>query len=113
MATVCGMAIEIGQEMWHDLHMTDSAGIIRLRDLAGSRRRVQADIDTLTPRLCADGEFVTAIADALGVSRETIRRFRDNHGILDAREIRRAKGASARRHSNSTEEQLQRAAGQK
>jgi hypothetical protein len=41
-----------------------------------------------------DGEFV---ADALGVTRETIRRFRDQHGIPGARAIRKAKGTPFRR----------------
>ena len=44
-----------------------------------------------------DGEFIEDIATALSVSRETIRRFRDEREIPDAREIRRAKGAPARR----------------
>jgi len=52
-----------------------------------------------TEALLRDGEFVADIADALGVSRETIRRFRDERGIADAREIRQAKGAAFRRES--------------
>jgi hypothetical protein len=47
--------------------------------------------------LLREGEFVNDVADALGVSRETIRRFRDARDIPDAREIRRAAGAPARR----------------
>jgi hypothetical protein len=46
--------------------------------------------------LC-DGEFVENAAGALGVSRETVRRFRDARGIPDAREIRRANGDVFRR----------------
>jgi hypothetical protein len=37
------------------------------------------------------------VDDALGVTRETVRRFRDKHGIPDAREIRKAKGTAFRR----------------
>lgn len=77
--------------------MTESDGIKRLRQLATRRRKLAAEIDATTEALLRDGEFVADVADALGVSRETIRRFRDEHGIADAREIRQAKGAAFRR----------------
>lgn len=77
--------------------MADSEGIKRLRALAGRRKRLNTEIDEATEALLRDGEFVTDVADALGVSRETVRRFRDEHGIPDAREIRAAKGAAFRR----------------
>ena len=79
--------------------VTESEGIKRLRQLATRRRKLAVEIDAATEALLRDGEFVTDIADALGVSRETIRRFRDDHGIADAREIRQAKGVAFRRES--------------
>ena len=79
--------------------MTESDGIKRLRQLATRRRKLAAEIDAATEALLRDGEFVADIADALGVSRETIRRFRDDRGIADAREIRQAKGVAFRRES--------------
>jgi hypothetical protein len=77
--------------------MTESDGIRKLRELAARRSQVSAEIDGLTEALLRDGEFVESIAAALGESRETVRRFRKERGIPDAREIRRAKGAAARR----------------
>jgi hypothetical protein len=79
------------------LRMADSEGLQRLRRLAARKQRLDAEIDEVTEALLREGEFVNDIADALGVSRETIRRFRDTRGIPDARETRRAAGAPARR----------------
>ena len=79
------------------LPMADSDGVKRLRQLAARRRKLTEEIDEATETLLRDGEFVQDVADALGVSRETIRRFRDERGIPDAREIRQAKGAAFRR----------------
>jgi hypothetical protein len=87
MATMCGMILGVG----------DSDGVERLRRLAAERRKLDAEMDALTEQLLRRGEFVAAIADAQGVSREKIRRFRDDHDIPDTREIRRAKGAPTRR----------------
>jgi hypothetical protein len=77
--------------------MADSEGIQRLRRLAARKRRLDAEIDEATEALLREGEFVEDVAGALGVSRETIRRFRDARDIPDAREIRRAMGSPARR----------------
>ncbi len=55
----------------------------------------------MTEALLREGEFVNDVADALAVSRETIRRFRDARDIPDYREIRRAAGAPARRSPTS------------
>ena len=77
--------------------MPDSDGIKHLQQLAARRKRLDGEIDAATESLLRDGEFIDAIAATLGVSRETVRRFRDDRSIPDAREIRRAKGAPARR----------------
>jgi hypothetical protein len=77
--------------------VTDSPGIQNLRQLVTRRRRLNADIDAATEAVLRDGEFVDDVADVLGISRETLRHFRDDHGIPDAREIRRAKGLPPRR----------------
>lgn len=77
--------------------MTESDGIKRLRQLASKRDRLAAEIDELTDSLLREGGFVEDIADALGTSREKVRRFRVEREIPDAREIRRAKGSPARR----------------
>jgi hypothetical protein len=77
--------------------MSESDGIKRLRQLASRRDHLAAEIDTLTDSLLREGEFVENIAAALGTSREKVRRFRVEREIPDAREIRRAKGAAARR----------------
>ncbi len=90
-----------GQLVWHDCRMAESEGVRRLRLLAARKRRLDAEIDNTTETLLRDGEFVNDVADALSVSRETIRRFRDDHDIPDAREIRRAIGAASRRPSSS------------
>jgi hypothetical protein len=81
--------------------MTESDGIKRLRLMARRRKRLDADIDAATESLLRDGEFIEDVALALDVSRETVRRFRDEHGIPDAREIRRAKGLPSRRAASS------------
>lgn len=77
--------------------MAGSRGLEQLRCLATTRRQLDAQIDTLTESLLREGEFVEDIADAQEVSREKIRRFRKDHDIPDAREIRRAKGLPTRR----------------
>jgi hypothetical protein len=77
--------------------MTESDGIRKLRQLAARRREISAEIDQATEALLREGEFVNDIADALGESRETVRRFRKERDIPDAREIRRTKGAASRR----------------
>lgn len=77
--------------------MTGTDGIRKLRQLADQRRKLNAAIDQATEELLRDGEFVEDIAGALGESRETVRRFRKQRDIPDAREIRRAKGAAERR----------------
>lgn len=77
--------------------MSESDGITRLRRLAATRRKISAEIDETLEALLRDGEFVEDIADALGESRETVRRFRKGRDIPDAREIRRGKGTAARR----------------
>lgn len=73
--------------------MSDSDGIKRLRHLAVRRKRLSAEIDELAETLLRGGEYVGNVADALDVSRETIRRFREARKIPDAREIRRARDA--------------------
>jgi hypothetical protein len=82
--------------------MTGSSGLEQLRRLAAARRQLDEQIDTLTESLLRDGEFVEDIAGAQGVSREKIRRFRKDHDIPDTREIRRSKGAPARRAPGGT-----------
>lgn len=77
--------------------MPDSDGIKKLRQLATRRSKLNTEIDEATEAVLRDGEFVADVADALGVTRETIRRFRDQHGIPDAREIRKEKGTAFRR----------------
>lgn len=77
--------------------MTESDGIRKLHELAARRREISAEIDDVTEALLRDGEFVESIAAALGESRETVRRFRKERDIPDAREIRRAKGSAPRR----------------
>ena len=79
------------------LGMVDSEGLKRLRQLAARKRRLDTEIDEATESLLRKGEFVNDVADALGVSRETIRRFRDTRDIPDAREIRRTLGSPTRR----------------
>jgi DNA invertase Pin-like site-specific DNA recombinase len=79
--------------------MVESEGLTHLRQLAARKRRLDTEIDEQVEALLREGEFVNDIADALGVSRETVRRFRDARGIPDARETRRAMGAPARRSS--------------
>jgi DNA-binding NarL/FixJ family response regulator len=79
--------------------MADSPGIKRLRSLVRRREEVSGQIDEAVAELLRDGEFVEDIADALGTSRETVRRTRDRLGIADAREIRRAKGLPTRRQA--------------
>lgn len=77
--------------------VTDSAGLKELRGLVAQRKELDAQIDDATDKLLRDGEFVEDVADALGKSREKVRRFRRDHGIPDARDIRRAKGLPERR----------------
>lgn len=77
--------------------VADSEGIKRLRQLAARRGKLNVEIDEVTEEVLRAGEFVGDVADALGVTRETVRRFRDAHGIPDAREIRKAKGSAFRR----------------
>jgi hypothetical protein len=77
--------------------MADSPGIKRLRQLVAERKQLSGEIDDVVAELLRDGEFVEDIADALGESREKVRRVRVALGIPDAREIRRAKGSPARR----------------
>jgi hypothetical protein len=79
--------------------MADSPGLANLRHLAERRQQLSAEIDTATETLLRAGEFVEDVSDALGESRETVRRFRKRRGIPDAREIRRANGSPARRPS--------------
>jgi hypothetical protein len=79
--------------------MTESDGIKKLRQLAIRRRQISAEIDQMTETLLRGGEFVNDIADALDESRETVRRFRKERDIPDAREIRRAKGTAPRRRT--------------
>jgi len=79
--------------------MGESDGLRRLRLLAARRRRINEQIDALLAELLSAGEFIEDIATALDESRENVRRFRIKRGIADAREIRRARGAAARRAS--------------
>jgi hypothetical protein len=79
--------------------MAESEGLKKLRLLAARRVELSTEIDDATEALLREGEFVADVADALGVSRETIRRFRDEHHIPDAREIRKEKGTAFRRDS--------------
>ena len=79
--------------------VADSDAIKKLRQLAGKRKRLDDEIDAATEQALRDGEFVEDIADALGASREKVRRFRVARDIPDAREIRAAKGAAFRRES--------------
>jgi len=81
--------------------MVESDGIKHLRLMARRRKRLDADINAATESLLRDGEFIEDVALALDVSRETVRRFRDEHDIPDAREIRRAKGLPSRRTVSS------------
>jgi hypothetical protein len=69
----------------------------RLRQLVARRKQLTAEIDQTTEAVLREGAFVNDVADALGESRETVRRFRKDRGIPDAREIRRAMGGPARR----------------
>jgi hypothetical protein len=81
--------------------VTDSEGIKKLRQLAAKRKKtiaaLDAEIDELTEQLLRDGEYVESIAAARDVSRETIRRFRKEREIPDARATRSAKGEPRRR----------------
>ena len=79
------------------LGMAESEGLKKLRLIAARRVKLSTEIDDATEQLLREGEFVADVADALGVSRETIRRFRDEHQIPDAREIRKEKGTAFRR----------------
>jgi hypothetical protein len=81
------------------LAMADSPGIKHLRQLVAKREQITEQIDASVAGLLREGEFVEDIADALGESREKVRRVRVALGIPDAREIRRAKGSPARRSS--------------
>lgn len=87
MANLCGMI----------LCMADSPGIKRLRQLVARRERASGEVDDAVAGLLREGEFVEDIADALGESREKVRRVRKELGIPDAREIRRSKGLPPRR----------------
>jgi hypothetical protein len=84
------------------LCMAGSSKRGQLRRLVTARRQLDAQIDALTESLLREGEFVEDVAGDLGVSREKVRRFRKDRDIPDAREIRRAKGAPARRHQDGT-----------
>jgi hypothetical protein len=97
MAIWCGIAIDSGHKLWHDLRVTASTGLDQLRRLVATRRQVDADIAAVEEALLRDGEYVENIAAALEVSREKVRRFRDGRGIPDTRETRRARNAPARR----------------
>jgi hypothetical protein len=82
------------------LCMSDSDGIKQLRQLAAKRAKLNADIDETAETVLRSGEYVENVAAALGVSRETIRRFRDKHQIPDARDIRQESGRPRRRPAN-------------
>lgn len=84
------------------LAMADSPGIKHLRQLVARKKQVGEQIDAAVADLLRDGEFVEDIADALGESREKVRRVRVALGIPDAREIRRAKGSPARRTTTAS-----------
>jgi hypothetical protein len=77
--------------------VSESDGIKRLRELVAIRNQASADVDKLLAELLRDGEYVDNLADALDESREKVRRFRKEHGIPDARDIRREKGEPRRR----------------
>ena len=77
--------------------MSESEGIKRLRELVAARKQASAEVDALLVELLGDGEYIEDIAGALGESREKVRRFRIEHGIPDARDIRREKGSPRRR----------------
>jgi hypothetical protein len=92
--------------VWHDFSVPDTPAIGRLRQLAArqkqlavQQKQVDGEINAETEEALRNGEFMEDIADALGVSREKIRRFRISKGIPDPRETRRAMGAPARRPS--------------
>lgn len=91
------MTIENGQLVWHDFPVPDTPAIARLRQLATRRKKLEGEIDAATEEALRDGEYVEDIAAALDVSRETVRRFRKDRDIPDARDIRAAKGAPRRR----------------
>lgn len=75
----------------------DSPGIVRLRQLVKRRGRLETEISETVGALLRDGEYIEDIADALGESREKVRRIRVELGIRDAREIRRERGLPLRR----------------
>jgi FixJ family two-component response regulator len=77
--------------------VADNPALDRLRQLVARRKQLTTEIDEVTETVLRDGAFVSDIAEALGESRETVRRFRKDHGIPDAREIRRIMGGPARR----------------
>jgi hypothetical protein len=77
--------------------VSESDGIKRLRELVAIRNKASADVDAFLAGLLREGEYVESLAAAMEVSRETIRRFRDDRGIPDTREIRAAKGEPRRR----------------
>lgn len=77
--------------------MSESEGIKRLRELVAIRNKASADVDTCLAELLGEGEYVENLAAALDESREKVRRFRIEHGIPDARDIRREKGEPRRR----------------
>lgn len=77
--------------------MSESDGIRRLRELVAIRNQASADVDKLLAELLQDGEYIENLAAALDESREKVRRFRIEHGIPDARDIRREKGEPRRR----------------
>ncbi|HMH92540.1 MAG TPA: hypothetical protein VK586_15820 [Streptosporangiaceae bacterium] len=79
--------------------MTESEGIRRLRNLVATQKQAAAAVDSALEELLRAGEYVEDIAAALGESREKVRRFRVEHGIPDARDIRREKGEPRRRPS--------------
>jgi hypothetical protein len=79
--------------------MSESEGIRRLRELVAVRNKASEDVEELLVELLGNGEYVENLADALGESREKVRRFRIAHGIPDARDIRREKGEPRRRPS--------------
>lgn len=77
--------------------MSESDGIKRLRELVAIRNKASADVDAHLAELLREGEYVENLAAALDESREKVRRFRKEHGIPDARDIRREKGEPRRR----------------
>jgi len=80
--------------------VSESDGIKRLRELVAIRNKASADVDECLAGLLRDGEYVENLAAALDESREKVRRFRKEHDIPDAREIRAAKGEPRRRPRN-------------